>query len=55
MCEKKNTNQKPLNESVLEHREISERNSHFSMEPTEELDYDILLMTGHQLEGKDEK
>ena len=55
MCEKKNTNQKPINERFLEHGEISERNSHFSMEPAGELDYDILLMTGNQLEGKDEE
>lgn len=55
MCEKKNNNQKPINESVLEHREISEKNFHFSMEPAGELDYDILLMTGNKIEGKDEK
>ncbi len=55
MCEKKNNNQKPVYEGYHEHGDIFERKTHFSVEPAAENEYDIELMTGHKLEGKDEK
>lgn len=55
MCEKKKERQTPVNESYFEHGEISERNSHFSVEPSSENDFDIELMTGHKIEGTDKK
>ena len=55
MCEKKNKRQKPIDESYFEHGERSERNSHFSVEPSAENDFDIELMTGHKIEGTDKK
>lgn len=50
MCDNKQfrTDDNNLNESVLEHGEvISERSAHFSIEPSNEKDYDIYLMTGN--------
>ena len=45
-----------LNEFVLEHSQvISQRNTHFSVEPSDEKDYDIYLMTGNNNEKGSEK
>lgn len=58
MCEKKGfrTDNNNLNESVLEHDLIiGERNTHFSVEPSNEKDYDIYLMTGNNGKGSEKK
>lgn len=58
MCDNKQfrTDGNNLNESVLEHGEvISERSAHFSIEPSNEKDYDIYLMTGNNNEKGSEK
>lgn len=45
-----------FNESVIEHGEIiSERSAHFSVEPSNEKDYDIYLMTGNNGKGSEKK
>ncbi len=50
--------QQGLNESFLEHAEkfsISERNAHFSVEPSGEKEFDIYLMTGNNEKGSDKQ
>lgn len=45
-----------LNESVFEHVDIiSEKHAHFSVEPSNEKDYDIYLMTGNNGKGSEKK
>lgn len=56
MHEKKGFKTDSLDESILEHGQIiSERNAHFSVEPSNVKDYDIFLMTGNNSEKGSEK
>lgn len=58
MDDKERYGQQESNESFLEHVEksvISERNAHFSVEPSGEKEFDIYLMTGNNEKGSDKK
>lgn len=52
-----NNDDKNLNEIVIKHSNdsIDEKYVHFSVEPSNEKDYDIYLMTGNNEKGSDKK
>ena len=55
---KQGIDEQNLNEEFLEHAEeglISERNAHFSVEPSGEKEFDIYLMTGNNEKGSDKQ
>ena len=57
MDDRKNLEQQYVNEGFLEHsnKEVAEINSHFSVEPSGQKDFDIFLMTGNNGESGDKK